>query len=638
MSRWQASDAPIVFSELYDGEIYDARLEQVGWSQPGFTATLWRDVTLLAADKSVLTPQTSCAVQAVERLQPIAMIVTPQGDKVLDFGQNLSGWVDFTVRGERGQKVVLRHFEVLDADGNVYLDNLRTAKQCVDYTLRGGQDEHYHPHFTFQGFRYVRIDAWPGTPAPEDFCAVVLHSAMQPTGSLETSRDDLNQLHHNIVWGLKGNFVDVPTDCPQRDERLGWTGDAQIFCRTASYLMQTRNFFSKWLLDLKYDQTEEGGVPHVVPDILTGKCDNDRFLSHGRTHSAAAWADAAVINPWTLYLMYGDKAILRQQYDSMKAWVDFMRAHAVEHMWRYRLQFGDWVALDAKEGSYFGATPNELICMAYYALSTKLFARTAQVLGNKADYAAYSALHEAIVARFQQEFFTPTGRLAARTQTAHILALCFDLVPTAFRERTVQTLLQLLEENDGHLVTGFVGTPYFCHALSENGQTEAAWQLLLKEDFPSWLYQVHAGATTIWEHWDGIKPDGTMWSPDMNSFNHYAYGAIGEWLYRAAAGINPDESEPGFKRIHLRPLPGGDIRWLKASYQSIYGNIGVHWQRDGEKMLTLSVAIPPNTRADVVLEGAERVLNDDGVAFVACTEGVRAALGSGRYTFTYLLA
>ncbi|WP_407731207.1 family 78 glycoside hydrolase catalytic domain [Pseudocitrobacter faecalis] len=635
---WQASDAPIVFSELYDGEIYDARLEQVGWSQPGFTATLWRDVTLLAADKSVLTPQTSCAVQAVERLQPIAMIVTPQGDKVLDFGQNLSGWVDFTVRGERGQKVVLRHFEVLDADGNVYLDNLRTAKQCVDYTLRGGQDEHYHPHFTFQGFRYVRIDAWPGTPAPEDFCAVVLHSAMQPTGSLETSRDDLNQLHHNIVWGLKGNFVDVPTDCPQRDERLGWTGDAQIFCRTASYLMQTRNFFSKWLLDLKYDQTEEGGVPHVVPDILTGKCDNDRFLSHGRTHSAAAWADAAVINPWTLYLMYGDKAILRQQYDSMKAWVDFMRAHAVEHMWRYRLQFGDWVALDAKEGSYFGATPNELICMAYYALSTKLFARTAQVLGNKADYAAYSALHEAIVARFQQEFFTPTGRLAARTQTAHILALCFDLVPTAFRERTVQTLLQLLEENDGHLVTGFVGTPYFCHALSENGQTEAAWQLLLKEDFPSWLYQVHAGATTIWEHWDGIKPDGTMWSPDMNSFNHYAYGAIGEWLYRAAAGINPDESEPGFKRIHLRPLPGGDIRWLKASYQSNYGNIGVHWQRDGEKMLTLSVAIPPNTRADVVLEGAERVLNDDGVAFVACTEGVRAALGSGRYTFTYLLA
>lgn len=636
--RWQASDAPIVFSELYDGEIYDARLEQVGWSQPGFTATLWRDVTLLAADKSVLTPQTSCAVQAVERLQPIAMIVTPQGDKVLDFGQNLTGWVDFTVRGDRGQKVVLRHFEVLDADGNVYLDNLRTAKQCVDYTLRGGQDEHYHPHFTFQGFRYVRIDAWPGTPAPEDFCAVVLHSAMQPTGSLETSRDDLNQLHHNIVWGLKGNFVDVPTDCPQRDERLGWTGDAQIFCRTASYLMQTRNFFSKWLLDLKYDQTEEGGVPHVVPDILTGKCDNDRFLSHGRTHSAAAWADAAVINPWTLYLMYGDKAILRQQYDSMKAWVDFMRAHAVEHMWRYRLQFGDWVALDAKEGSYFGATPNELICMAYYALSTKLFARTAQVLGNKADYAAYSALHEAIVACFQQEFFTPTGRLAARTQTAHILALCFDLVPTAFRERTVQTLLQLLEENDGHLVTGFVGTPYFCHALSENGQTEAAWQLLLKEDFPSWLYQVHAGATTIWEHWDGIKPDGTMWSPDMNSFNHYAYGAIGEWLYRAAAGINPDESEPGFKRIHLRPLPGGDIRWLKASYQSNYGNIGVHWQRDGEKMLTLSVVIPPNTRADVVLEGAERVLNDDGVAFVACTEGVRAALGSGRYTFTYLLA
>lgn len=637
-NQWQASDAPILFSELYDGEIYDARLEQAGWSQPGFSSPLWREVTFPEADKSILTPQTSCAVQAIEYLRPKEIITTPQGDTVLDFGQNLSGWVNFSVRGEPGQKVVLRHFEVLDADGNVYLDNLRTAKQCVEYTLRGGEDEHYHPHFTFQGFRYVRIDAWPGTPVCDDFHAAVLHSAMQPTGSLETSRDDLNQLHHNIVWGLKGNFVDVPTDCPQRDERLGWTGDAQIFCRTASYLMQTRNFFSKWLLDLKYDQTEEGGVPHVVPDILTGKCDNDRFLSHGRTHSAAAWADAAVINPWTLYLMYGDKAILRQQYDSMKAWVDFMRAHAVDHLWSYRLQFGDWVALDAKEGSYFGATPNELTCMAYYALSTKLFTRAAQALGNEADYAEYSALHEAIVARFQQEFFTPTGRLAARTQTAHILALYFDLVPAAFRERTVQTLLQLLEENDGHLVTGFVGTPYFCHALSENGQTQAAWQLLLKEDFPSWLYQVHAGATTIWEHWDGIKPDGSMWSPDMNSFNHYAYGAIGEWLYRAAAGINPDENEPGFKRIHLRPLPGGDLRWLKATYRSNYGEIGVHWQRDGEKMLTLSVVIPPNTRADVVLDGAQRVLHDDGITFMSCTEGMRAALGSGRYTFTYLLA
>ncbi|WET42365.1 family 78 glycoside hydrolase catalytic domain [Citrobacter enshiensis] len=257
-AQWQASDAPVLFSEFYDGEIYDARQEQPGWDREGFDASQWHAVSVVAADKSVLTPQTTCAVKAIERLAPLAIFTTPQGDTVLDFGQNMSGWVDFTVCGERGQKVVLRHFEVLDAAGNVYLDNLRTAKQCVEYTLRGGEPEQYHPHFTFQGFRYVCVDAWPGTPTLADFSALVLHSAMAPTGSLETSREDLNQLHHNILWGLKGNFVDVPTDCPQRDERLGWTGDAQIFCRTASYLMQTRNFFAKWLLDLKYDQNAGG--------------------------------------------------------------------------------------------------------------------------------------------------------------------------------------------------------------------------------------------------------------------------------------------------------------------------------------------------------------------------------------------
>lgn len=305
-NRWQACDSAVEFSEIYDGETYDARREQPGWCAPGFTADGWRAVTSLTANKSVLQPQTACPVQEIERLAPRAIFTTPKGETVIDFGQNLSGWVEFTVRGAAGDKVALRHFEVLDAEGNVYLDNLRTAKQRIDYTLRGEGEECYHPHFTFQGFRYVQIETWPGTPSPDNFVAVVLHSLMTPTGNIETSRADLNQLHHNILWGLKGNFVDIPTDCPQRDERLGWTGDAQIFCRTASYLMQTRTFFAKWLTDLQHDQTPEGGVPHVIPDILTGKCDNDRFLSHGRTHSAAAWADAAVINPWTLYLMYGD--------------------------------------------------------------------------------------------------------------------------------------------------------------------------------------------------------------------------------------------------------------------------------------------------------------------------------------------
>lgn len=632
--RWLGSDSAILFSEIYDGEIYDARLEQRGWSEPGFAAQGWRAVNVLSADRAALQPQTACPVQEIERLTPRALFTTPKGETVLDFGQNLSGWVEFCVRGEAGDKVSLRHFEVLDAEGNVYLDNLRTAKQCIDYTLRGDGEERYHPHFTFQGFRYVMIERWPGTPTLDDFTAVVLHSAMTQTGHIETSNAELNQLHHNILWGLKGNFVDIPTDCPQRDERLGWTGDAQIFCRTASYLMQTHTFFAKWLVDLAHDQTPEGGVPHVIPDILTGKCDNDRFLSHGRTHSSAAWADAAVINPWTLYLMYGDTQTLARQYQSMKAWVEFMRANAVDNMWSWKLQFGDWVALDAREGSYFGATPNELTCMAYYALSTQLLAKSAKVLGHMEDAERYTALHASIVDSFHREFFTPNGRLAARTQTAHILALYFQLVPEAYRERTVQTLLTLLEEQDGHLVTGFVGTPYFCHALSENGQADAAWQLLMKEDFPSWLYQVKAGATTIWEHWDGVKPDGTMWSPDMNSFNHYAYGAIGEWLYRAAAGINTEEAAPGFKRSVLHPIPGGNLQWLKARYASVYGDIGVHWVLEpakGGQTVTLDVEIPPNTCSTLVLDGAHTLLETDGIDFAPAAEGYRAWVGSGRY-------
>ncbi|BBT70636.1 MULTISPECIES: alpha-L-rhamnosidase [Enterobacteriaceae] len=631
---WQASDSAILFSEIYDGETYDARLAQQGWSEPGFAASGWRAVTLLSVSKDVLQPQTACPVQEIARLAPRALFTTPKGETVIDFGQNLSGWVAFRVRGAAGDSVKLRHFEVLDAEGNVYLANLRTAKQRIDYTLRGDEEERYHPHFTFQGFRYVQIECWPGTPTLADFSAVVLHSAMTPTGSMETSNADLNQLHHNILWGLKGNFVDIPTDCPQRDERLGWTGDAQIFCRTASYLMQTDTFFAKWLTDLQHDQTPEGGVPHVIPDILTGKCDNDRFLSHGRTHSAAAWADAAVINPWTLYLMYGDTQTLARQYGSMKAWVEFMRANAVDNIWSWKLQFGDWVALDAKEGSYFGATPNELTCMAYYALSTQLLSKSAKVLGFEDDAVEYLALHAAIVDCFHREFFTANGRLAARTQTAHILALYFQLVPQAHRERTVQTLLELLAEQDGHLVTGFVGTPYFCHALSENGQADAAWQLLLKEDFPSWLYQVKAGATTIWEHWDGVKPDGTMWSPDMNSFNHYAYGAIGEWLYRAAAGINTEEHAPGFKHSVLRPIPGGGLAWLKARYASVYGEIGVRWQQSGQT-IALEVDIPPNTRSTLILDRARTLLETDDIDFTPMDGGYAAEVGSGHYRVVF---
>lgn len=634
-SGWRGSDSARQFAEIYDGEVYDARRVQAGWAEAGFNDDAWRSVSIIERRKNLPVAQGAGTVRQIERLAAQRLITTPQGDRVIDFGQNMSGWVEFRVSGQAGERVTLRHFETLDANGNVYLDNLRTARQEVVYWLKGGAEEVWHPRFSWQGFRYVKVEAWPGELDLKNFTAIVIHSDMTPTGTFSCSNPELNQLHHNILWGLKSNFVDVPTDCPQRDERLGWTGDAQIFCRTASYLMHTRTFFAKWLTDLRHDQTAEGGVPHVIPDILTGHCGNDKFLAEGGTHSATGWADAAVINPWTMYLMYGDKRVLQDQYASMKGWIDFMQSHADNEIWRYKLQFGDWVALDAKEGSYFGATPDDFTCTAWFAHSALLFSKAAGVLGRTDDERDYKALHERIVARFQQRFFTPEGELKVQTQTAHILALCFDLVPDAFREQTTDGLVALLKAHDGHLVTGFLGTPYFCHALSGNHREKEAWALLLKDDFPSWLYQVKAGATTIWEHWDGIKPDGSMWSPDMNSFNHYAYGAVGEWLYRVAAGIDVDEHAPGFKQVVISPRPGGGLRWLNARYGSIYGAIEVKWQAvNGRVALTFS--IPPNTTANLKLNEVAKIVASGGLTFIESDEGWSATAGSGDYRIEYL--
>lgn len=648
-STWKGSDAPVVFSEIYDGEIYDARLEIEGWSEAGFDANgcseagfkadggtqagyhakrFW-DVETVAFDKKVLEAQSFCKVTEVEPVTAKRIFQTPQGDTVIDFGQNMTGWIHVKVKGKAGDKVELNCFEVLDAKGNVYLDNLRGAKETLTYICKDDQETEYHPNFTFMGFQFAKIASYPGEAKIEDFTAYAVHSDMEQTGTFTCSNPEINQLQHNILWGLKGNFVDVPTDCPQRNERLGWTGDAQIFCRTASYLMNTYHFFAKWLKDVAADQTPEGGVPHVVPDILSGKTDGDWLLEQG-SHSAAAWADVAVINPWTMYLTYGDKKILEDQYSSMKAWIGFMEEHAKDYIWNYKLQFGDWVALDAQEGSYFGATPNDLTCTAYFAYSTGLFVKIAKILGNCEDEKKYTALYEKIVDKFQRTFFDSEGIMTAQTQTAHIVALYFNLVPEAYREKTVEGLLRLLEKENGHLVTGFVGTPYFCHALSQNGHTKEAYELLLKDDFPSWLYQVKMGATTVWEHWDGMKPDGTMWSPDMNSFNHYAYGAIGEWLYRVAAGIEADEERSGYKFTTIYPRIGGGLDYVKANYKSVYGDVTSEWNVDGDEV-TMKVCIPPNTQAKICLDQAVEVLDGDGLEFGSENGFMSGCAGSGCY-------
>jgi alpha-L-rhamnosidase len=630
-NTWKSFTGPILMSEIYHGEVYDARLERDNWSENGYNDSNCRNVDILNID-SKLVAQENVPVRKIEEIKPIEIFTTPKGEVVIDMGQNMVGWIRFKVKGDTGSKVILKHAEVLDKEGNFYTDNLRSAKQTIEYILKGKAEEVYEPHFSFQGFRYVKIVEYPGTPLLDNFIGVVIHSDMEPTGSFECSDELVNKLQHNILWGQKGNFLDVPTDCPQRDERLGWTGDAQVFIRTASFNMNTAAFFTKWLRDLKADQLSEGGVPFVVPHVL-----------EENSYSSAAWGDAAVICPWTIYLCFADKRILEEQYTSMTSWVNYIRKQGKnEYLWNTGFHFGDWLGLDAKDGSYVGSTTKDFIATAFYAYSTKLVLKTAKLLNKDKDVKEYEDLYNEILKEFRKEFVTPNGRLAVATQTAHVLALMFDLLEEKDRKRTADTLVEYLKENKYHLTTGFVGTPYLCHVLSENGYTEIAYKLLLQSDYPSWLYQVTKGATTIWEHWDGIKEDGSFWSKDMNSYNHYAYGAIGDWLYRVVSGINIDEEKPGYKHTILKPQLGESFTYAKGELESNYGKIKSEWKKEGN-YLNLKLVIAVNTTATLQLDFAsikqisEKGQNIDKVEGVLGTEdtieGSIIQLGSGEYNF-----
>ncbi|MBB6693484.1 family 78 glycoside hydrolase catalytic domain [Cohnella xylanilytica] len=645
---WKAATGPILLSEIYHGETYDARLERDGWSSPGCAeggedgGGDWRDVEVLERPKDILIAQENVPVRKIEEIRPIGLIRTPEGDTVIDMGQNMVGWVRFVVRGEAGREVELRHAEVLDKDGNFYLGNIREAKQTIRYTKRSGEPETFEPRFTFQGFRYVRLTGFAEPVRLEDFAGVVVHSDMERTGRFECSDPLVNQLQHNILWGLKGNFLDVPTDCPQRDERLGWTGDAQVFARTATYLANAAPFFAKWMGDLKADQLEDGSVPFVVPNMLVRKPSKGGFPP---PYNSAAWGDAATIVPWTVYLSYGDKRILEDQYDSMKGWVEFIRRQGDnEYLWDTGFHFADWLALDAKPGAYMGATDMHYVATAYYAYSTSIVRKAAEILGKTEDAKRYAELYEGIVRAFHDEYVTPSGRLAVPTQTAQVVGLYFGLLEGKAKEKAAAKLAKLLEENDHHLTTGFVGTPYLNFALSLNGHNDEAYRLLLQKDFPSWLYQVTKGATTIWEHWDGIREDGTFWSDAMNSFNHYAYGAIGDWLYRCVAGIDTAEEGAGYKRLRIHPRPGEGLTWAEGRLETMYGTVVSRWSRS-EGGMEVRVVVPPNATAEIVLPGAalEGVRENGGALGAAngvssaeqTAEGVRLEAGSGDYRFVY---
>jgi len=635
---WKASTGPILMSEIYHGETYDARLEKAGWALPGFADAQWSGVKVVDGRKDDLITPAGPPVRRIEELKPVKILKTPSGETVVDLGQNMVGWVKLKVQGPAGTTVTLRHAEVLDKQGNFYTENLRAAKATLQYTLKGGGPETFEPRFTFFGFRYVAVAGYPGDVTPESLTGIVVHSEMARTSEFETSKPLVNQLQHNIIWGQKGNFLDVPTDCPQRDERLGWTGDAQAFSPTAAFNMDVAAFFTKWLKDVAADQFESGSIPYVVPNVLP---DSEGQQPGG----AAGWADVAVIIPWNMYLAYGDKRVLETQYDSMAKWVNYEKTRAGDdYIWAGDFHFGDWLAFASNASDYPGATTGkDMIATAFFAHSTDLLQRTALVLGKKDDAVRYGEQLGKIKAAFRHEFVTDTGRVGEDTQTAYVLALQFDLLPEDLRPVAAKRLAEEVRKRK-HLTTGFLGTPYLCHVLTRYGYLDEAYMLLNREEYPSWLYPVKQGATTIWERWDGQKPDGSFQDAGMNSFNHYAYGAIGEWMYRVMAGVEIDEAAPGYKHTIIQPQPGGGFTSVKASHQTPYGKVSSAWTIK-DATFELAVEVPANTRATVrlpkatlasVTEGGKPLVVGNGVAGQKQDgAAVVVDVGSGRYRFAY---
>jgi alpha-L-rhamnosidase len=629
---WKVGTGPILSSDIYNGETYDARLEMADWNKSGYKDDAWENASILNHPKNTLVAPQGEVVKVIEELSPIKLITTPKGERVFDMGQNLVGWVKLRVKGNKGDLITLKFAEVLDKDGNFYTQNLRKAKATDEFILKGEGEETFEPHFTFHGFRFVQLMGYQGEPSLEMITGEVIHSDMTPTGTFTCSNPLINQLQHNIQWGQKGNFLDVPTDCPQRDERLGWTGDAQVFSMTAAFNFDVAPFYTKWMHDVAADQLPTGLVPHVIPDVLKGQ------------GGSTAWADVSVIIPWTMYLTYGDKRILEVQYPSMKGWVEYMKSRAGEkNLWTGDTHFGDWLAFATTRSDYPGATTEkDLIATAYYSYSTELLAKIAAILGRTDDAKMYLQLSENIKKAFQREYVTPSGRLVSNTQTAYALALAFDLLPEELIPKAASFLAEDVKKM-GHLTTGFVGTPLLCKTLSEYGYDDLAFMLLNRKEYPSWLYPVTQGATTIWERWDGQKPDGSFQDVGMNSFNHYAYGAIGEWLYRYVAGIDIDPEIPGYRHILLAPHPGGGLTYANAEFDCMYGKIKSAWKLDGNR-LVYDVKVPANTTATVTIPAAsvdnlemnQGKLPESVKSTVKVSgENVSLSIGSGSYSFSY---
>lgn len=615
-TTWNVKKGKVQFDSIYDGEIIDERFED----------NQEYETKRAAIDTKRLVPRLSPKILINEKIKPISIIKTPLGETVLDMGQNMVGWIEFKVNEPKDTALKLYYGEILQ-EGNFYRDNLRNAK-CEFTYITDGTSKIVRPHFTYYGFRYVKLEGFTNEINLEDFTGCVIYSQMEETGKIVTSNPLVNQLFSNVLWGQKGNFLDTPTDCPQRDERMGWTGDAQIFADTACFNMDTYAFYVKFMKDLAYEQEKDNGsVPYVVP--------KSKYDLGG----ASTWGDAATVIPWICYIHYGDKAILGKQYESMKAWVDYIKReddkHGSKRLWMSGRHFGDWLALDGKvDGGVYGSTDKYYIASAYYYYSANIVAKAAKVLGNTADQAVYEQLADEIKSAFLEEYYTRSGRLSIDTQTGYAIAIQFGLVPEGQQERIASDFKAKMKENAFKLNTGFVGTPYLCLALSESGHDNVAYDLLLNEEYPGWLYEVNMGATTIWERWNSVLPDGSISGTGMNSLNHYAYGSIASWMYRYVVGIQPMEEYPGFKRVRIAPKPDYRLDFVNAELNTIAGLYKIQWSLKDNQVF-IKVNIPFNAQAEVILPRAAGVEIKESGKREQIGSDLKVLLSAGEYTYCY---
>lgn len=605
---WTTTTGKHRYNDIYNGEIIDCSL-----IPPNPVA-----VQLYDYRKDILVAQESEPVRITERLAARELIITPKGEVVIDFGQNIAGIVEAKINFPKGTKVTIKHAETLDENGNFYTENLRTAK-AADVFICSGTEDIFLPSFTFHGFRYIQVEGIGENIDIKNFTACVLHSDLEQTGSFETSNDDVNQLWENINWTLRGNFLDVPTDCPQRDERLAYTGDAQIFSSTAALNKNVALFFGKWLRDIKAEQTPEFGIPMAVPNIL------------GNSGAIAVWHDAATVIPWNMWKMYGDKRFLEEQYESIRGCVEYTRSKTEDNgLLKSGQQLGDWVALDMEKGPMkplpegmmnpgvdekTGSTDVYYVANAYYAYSTWILTQAAEIIGKTEDVEEYTQLYNEIIKNFRNEYVTPSGRLVSETQTGCSLALRFNLIEEKDRHTVLEALLRSLRKHKNHLTTGFVGTQFLCGVLSDNGQHEIAGNVFLQEDCPSWLYSVKLGATTVWELWDGVNPDGSFNKYEMNSLNQYAFASIGDWMYRQLGGL--DLLEAGYKKSRIAPQPIKGIPFLNTAIETVHGRLSCQLECKNNRFI-IDIEVPENTTAVIALPEREEI-----------------TVGSGKHHFDY---